>query len=815
MVFHSLISARLVPHLDNTRALHWLQSHPANRCVLPPFLGLLIDLPREKTFSHRGVGYGGCPTIFIVSSQKPDPPFASLFVPLRKDAYPLFVHLFPPIPISTDALSQPIYPVHAIESSSVEAIIHLFFSSLKDSILSLARTAFPLSVQTTWPSFPRYDAPAHYLVAITGCLPLYNPHHRVVWDSLCFINSIRAEFSYTDWKTVPLDVWLNWLRRIRSQPRAMWVSPPNPTPPTPSNPIMVDLLRVQSLTLSDDTDPGPQESEDFEVWKSIPPPIPSSSFDLIVLDIIGLMQDRMGALQSYLGVSHVQRLLELENMEFSAAGATYAEILARSLNRLAMEMPTVRFDGHELFRRLVKRRADLDSQFHVLLQSGIPIIGYSTIDGASLSSCGFMPPSWVRWMYVPDDAEGLYRPCTQHLAAVLEHARGHFQNSDPSRILVISTSVLRRLAPATEMGMATVIPDFLHDLEIQALHHRRLVIAPGTLPWTQRIQPLTHLLTRFNATKEELCVFPLIHHVYAVLDDYHGIFNDSGKAVVLALNLLNNQEVVIKYSVNAQQNIIIEREALVYRQLAGCPFLPRVLWSGPIGHLQGICLEFLGPTLDQLRRLCRGHFSHRTVIMIAIRLLSFLKFAHSAGVVIQDLKPQNLAVGFSDPTRIYAFDFDISRTFLDPKTGTHLPYNHVKSPKATRRDDIAMLAHTLLHLHHGALPWESLSAPDTDAYFQQMAHMKTPGHVELEKWLQQSPPIIAVILSHARGLDYQQEPDYDSLLQSCHLELGEHGWLDDGQFDWTAPELAPMGTLLDDEFRFIPKNSVLPLLGYS
>ncbi len=303
----------------------------------------------------------------------------------------------------------------------------------------------------------------------------------------------------------------------------------------------------------------------------------------------------MGALQSYLGVLHAQRLLELENLEFSAAGGSYEDILARSLKRLTTEMPTVRADDDELFRRLLQRRDDLDSQFHVLMQSGIPILGYSTIDGASLKSAGFIPPSWVSWVYIPDDAAGLYRPCTQHLTAVLEHARVHFHDPSTARILVISTSVLRCLVPATEMGMATVIPDFPHDLEIQVLRQVFNLI-PEAVAWTQRIQPLTHLLTvNPNAEKGKIFDLSLIHHAYALVDSYSCFPHDLGEASVdVAHNLLNNQRVTIKSSVNADQNVVIEREALVYRQLAGCSFLPRVMWSGPIGHLQGNCLEFLG-----------------------------------------------------------------------------------------------------------------------------------------------------------------------------------------------------------------------------
>lgn len=67
---------------------------------------------------------------------------------------------------------------------------------------------------------------------------------------------------------------------------------------------------------------------------------------------------------------------------------------------------------------------------------------------------------------------------------------------------------------------------------------------------------------------------------------------------------------------------VLPYEACVYRELQGHPRIPSVHWFGMDGGAHVLVLDMLGPTLQDLRRLCRGTLSIKTVFMLALEMVS-------------------------------------------------------------------------------------------------------------------------------------------------------------------------------------------------
>jgi serine/threonine protein kinase len=91
-------------------------------------------------------------------------------------------------------------------------------------------------------------------------------------------------------------------------------------------------------------------------------------------------------------------------------------------------------------------------------------------------------------------------------------------------------------------------------------------------------------------------------------------------------------------------------EAIVLKKLQSNPQVPRYyeFGSDPDLKINYLCMELLGPSLMQLRRLVRNNrFSHAYILSIGLQVLLTLWKMHDLGVLHRDIKPSNIVVGRS------------------------------------------------------------------------------------------------------------------------------------------------------------------------
>jgi serine/threonine protein kinase len=97
---------------------------------------------------------------------------------------------------------------------------------------------------------------------------------------------------------------------------------------------------------------------------------------------------------------------------------------------------------------------------------------------------------------------------------------------------------------------------------------------------------------------------------------------------------------------------------------------------------------------------------------------------HSIGYVHNDLKLENVLVGYSDPNTVYLIDFGLCQSYIIEETGLHtekkylgvfsgnMQFASVNSSKGynkSRRDDLESVLYLLYYfLNDNKLPWSSI-----------------------------------------------------------------------------------------------------------
>lgn len=202
--------------------------------------------------------------------------------------------------------------------------------------------------------------------------------------------------------------------------------------------------------------------------------------------------------------------------------------------------------------------------------------------------------------------------------------------------------------------------------------------------------------------------------------------------------------------------------------------IPQVYWYGNAGDKRALVMELLGVSLERVFKSLGRRFSVNTVIMIGVQLLGLIENLHYKSYIHRDLKPDNFVVGLHDlKNLIYIIDFGLAKQYQDSISGLHIPYRDNRSFTGTaryasinthigveqsRRDDIESLIYILIYFLKGSLPWQGIKTHTKREKYLRVLNYKMSTPIEL--LCKELPKELASLLYYARGLKFEEEPDY-------------------------------------------------------
>lgn len=308
------------------------------------------------------------------------------------------------------------------------------------------------------------------------------------------------------------------------------------------------------------------------------------------------------------------------------------------------------------------------------------------------------------------------------------------------------------------------------------------------------------------------------------------------------MNLLYNNTnmtkyVAIKFEPKKSDTPQLKDEYRSYKILKNQAHVPKVYYYGQEGSNNILIIDLLGPSLEDLFEWCGRQFSIKTCTLLAIQMIDTLKTIHSNNLIYRDIKPDNFLIAEyqltsyisnsssssiksynssshnnagkivcnninnpdKDPNYVYIVDFGMAKQFRDPISKQHIPYREKKSLSGTarymsinthlgkeqsRRDDLESLAHVFFYFLRGQLPWQGLKAANNKLKYEKIGKTKQASTADFLCMNGKIPWQFGEILTYARNLNFEEEPDYEYLKKVLYSVFDELNIENDGRYDW-------------------------------
>ncbi len=261
------------------------------------------------------------------------------------------------------------------------------------------------------------------------------------------------------------------------------------------------------------------------------------------------------------------------------------------------------------------------------------------------------------------------------------------------------------------------------------------------------------------------------------------------------INVNSDEEVAVKIEKSSDSSLL-KTEAKIYKLLENITGVPKLRSYGCEGNFNYMVIDLLGSSLEELRVSCGGKLSLKSVLAIGIQLLKRIESIHEEGIIHRDIKPDNFLIK-PDTNMVYIIDFGLARRYITKKeqhitltqgrklTGTarYASVNVHLGLTPSRRDDLESIAYVMLYLLNGKLPWQAIKCSDKEKRYEKIGNEK----LNSVPWthFETSPGEFILFLKYCRGLDFDEDPDYNYLRNLLGNLYKHHGFPTDNLYEWS------------------------------